>query len=454
MKRCLSIILIFAAIASFSACPPTARAGFANFKYMQAYTPGRFSDVNEPDWYARYVADAYNYGFFRGIDADVFDPHGSLAFSEAMELIARLNSAYSTGPFPARSSVHTSAPERRENMFADYALENGFISIRSDFSAPATRLQFAQLVCAVLPPEALQIINSIPDYGICDVVAGMGFEDDVYYLYRTGILAGADQYGTFSPGQKITRAEACAVLVRLIDPLARINAVPPTAIPADVIYQRCMDAVFLLETFDSEDASIRTGTGFFINSIGYAVTNLHVIDNAANAEVTLSSGGVFPVLGVVASSEEYNLVIFSVDLSANAGTPGSAGARQSYLKLSDSDLAVAGSAIYALGNPLAFVHTITNGIVANAYREVDGNIFFQFTAPISFGSGGSPVLNALGQVVGVASSSFSYGQNLNLAVPSNFIKELEIGKCIPLDEFLESRTTNAEAIEDTEDIEG
>jgi S1-C subfamily serine protease len=136
---------------------------------------------------------------------------------------------------------------------------------------------------------------------------------------------------------------------------------------------------------------------------------------------------------VNASSAEYNLVIFSVDLGA--GEDGGA-ADVSYLRLADSDLAVEGSTVYALGNPLALVHTITDGIVANVYREVDGNIFFQFTAPISFGSGGSPVLNTLGQVVGVASSSFSYGQNMNLAVPANLIKELAISKCVSLNEFI------------------
>ena len=287
--------------------------------------------------------------------------------------------------------------------------------------------------------EALNPINHVPDYGICDVISDMTFADfnnadlsyagDVYLLYRAGILSGSDSYGTFSPEAVVTRAEACAIMVRLADPLARVRAVPPARIPAEVIYERSIDAVFLLETFDKDGESIRTGTGFFITDTGYAVTNLHVIDNAASAEITLSNGDVFPVLGVNAKSEEYNLIIFSIDFNAGENEKP---AEISYLRLGDSDSAVEGSTVYALGNPLALVHTITDGIVANTYREVDGNIFFQFTAPISFGSGGSPVLNTLGQVVGVASSSFSYGQNMNLAVPANFIKELRIGKYVPL----------------------
>jgi len=46
------------------------------------------------------------------------------------------------------------------------------------------------------------------------------------------------------------------------------------------------------------------------------------------------------------------------------------------------------------------------------------------------------VLNTLGQVVGVASSSYTYGQNLNLAVPINFVKEMEPGNLIKLEDLL------------------
>ena len=447
MKRIISILVALTLLTPFFACPPPARAGFGDFIYTDDYVPGQYGDVNEPDWFARYVEDAYNYGFFREIKTETFDPGGLLTFGEASGLLTVFGSVLE---HENPGAIDFNSPF---SFCMELALYSGIIKDPVSETAPITRLQFAALMYAVIarasfPNKVLPQINPIPDFGICDVVDGMEFCGEVYELYRSGILSGTDQYGTFSPDKGITRAEACAVMVRLVDPLARIKAVPPATIPADVIYGRCMDAVFLLETFDKDGESIRTGTGFFINDTGYAVTNLHVIENAASAEVTLSNGDVFPVPGVVASSEEYNLIIFLVDLGESgsrtpadngvdsANNKSSLGPGQSYLKLADSDLAVAGSTVYALGNPLAFVHTITNGIVANAYREVDDNIFFQFTAPISFGSGGSPVLNSLGQVVGVASSSFSYGQNLNLAVPSNLIKELEIGECVPLDMLL------------------
>ena len=194
-------------------------------------------------------------------------------------------------------------------------------------------------------------------------------------------------------------------------------------IPAEIIFRQSADAVFLLETFDSKGESIRTGSGFFISEDGLAATNLHVLDEAASATITLYNGEVYPVRGVNAKSEEHNLAIISIDSDAGGWD---------YLPLGNSDRVEVGNSVYTIGSPLGLINTMTAGIVSNTKRDVDGNILIQFTAPISFGSGGTALLDTLGRVVGVASSSFSYGQNLNLAVPVNHLKAMKAGECVPL----------------------
>ena len=198
-------------------------------------------------------------------------------------------------------------------------------------------------------------------------------------------------------------------------------------IPAELIFQQNADAVFKLETYDSYGILIRTGSGFFISDTGLAVTNLHVLDNAASATITLYDGDVYRVRGVHATSEAFNLAIISID-SEDGGWE--------HLTLADSDLIEAGNTVYVIGSPLGYINTMTAGIISNTRREVDGETLIQFTAPISFGSGGSPLLNTLGQVVGVTSSSFSYGQNLNLAVPINHIKSMRPEAYVPLSSLL------------------
>ena len=429
LRKTLPAVLAAALVFSFSGYTLAAPRGFSDFSYSGEYVSGQFHDVDETDWFARYVEGAFNYGFIQGKGADTFDPDGLLTLGEAVKLAARLRSIYYTGAADFVEGVPYYA------VYARYALTHGIISSHGDYTAPADRACFAELIYNALPSEAFEIINDIPDYAISDVAPAPGFGAAAYTLYRAGILTGADRFGAFFPHSFITRAEACAVMVRLADPAARQNAGPAARIPASVIYERNVNAVIMFETFDVDDESIRTGSGFFISNAGYAITNLHVIDNAARATATFYNGDVLDVLGVLAVSEEFNLAMVAVGLE---------GGSCDYLILADSDLIETGNTVYALGSPLSLINSMSSGIIGNTAREVSGETLIQFTAAISFGSGGSPLLNTRGQVVGVTSSSFSYGQNLNLAVPINHVKSLTPGECIPLEEFLLLRASEEE----------
>ena len=206
-----------------------------------------------------------------------------------------------------------------------------------------------------------------------------------------------------------------------------VNAAQTAQMTAGEIFRRNADAVFMIETFDSDGDSIRTGSGFFISETGLAVTNLHVIANAESAVITLYSGSKYQMRGVHAVSEEFNLIIFSIDSDEK---------EWNHLTLADSSLIETGNSVYTIGSPLGYINTMSGGIISSTRREVDGENLIQFTAPISFGSGGSPLFNTRGEVIGIASSSFSYGQNLNLAVPVNHVKTMQPGECVPLSELI------------------
>jgi len=421
VKKILSIFIAAAMVAPLFAYAPVARADFGNFTYSGNYPVGQYSDVSEMDWFGPYVRDACNLGLFKGKSAEIFDPGGSLTLGEAVTLAVRLRSIFHTG----KADFIESAPYY--SVYADYALSHGIIAGHGDYNAPVTRARFAVLIYKALPPSAFTELVPIPEYGICDVAPKAEYGAAVYALYRAGVLSGSDRFGTFFPELVLTRAEACTVMVRAADPSARILSKFPRQIPAEEIFRRNADAVFMIETFDRHGLPIRTGSGFFISDDGLAVTNLHVIMNAASAAITLYNGDVFSISGVRAISTENNLVVFSVD-SGKGGF--------CHLVLADSDLIEVGNTVYALGSPRALLNSITEGVISNTKRVLNEETFIQFSAPISFGSGGSPVLNELGQVVGVASSFISSGQHLNLAVPVNFIKELEPGELVTLSALL------------------
>jgi len=411
MRKTLSVLL--AIITFFLIVPEVSASGTGSgiFPYTGEYSSGQFDDVNDTDWFSEYVAGAYNFGFFRGVSIDTFNPGGALTLGEAVTVAARLRSIYHTGSadFPVSDPFY--------RIYADYAFEHGIIDDHPDYTLPVTRAGFVMMVYNSLPETEYPGINDIPEYGVCDVTSDMMYSDSVYAFYRAGILTGVDGYGTFMPNANITRAEACVIMLRIADPASRARISLPSAIPAEIIYNRCTDAVFLIETFYESGRSIRTGSGFFISETGLAAIVLHVFDNAVSAKVTLTNGDVYDVLGLNAFSYEHNVAVFSIDSDRNDFT---------FLRLADSDLIETGNTVYALGSPRALLNTITEGIISKIPRETDYETMLQFTAPISFGSGGSPVLNTLGQVVGLASSSYTYAQNLNLAVCVNYLKELEL----------------------------
>ena len=396
--------------------------GFANFEYSNKYNAGQYRDIAGDEWFARHVEDACNYGLVQGKSADYFDPYGELTLGEAVTLAARLSSIYHTGTadFPESEPYYLA--------YADYALENGLINSHGDYSAITTRARFAELIYNALPIEAFPEINTIRDCEICDVPSDAAFSQAVYTLYRAGVFSGADRYGSFMPYSAVTRAEVCAIMLRSVNPAFRVKFALPGRLPASEIFQRSCDAVFMLETFDIDGKSIRTGSGFFISSDGLAVTNQHVLEGAASATITLYNGDVYPVRGICAYDAALNLAVFAIDAYHS---------RWSYLDFADSDLIEEGNQVYAIGSPWELINTITDGIISSKLRDVNGEALIQFTAPISFGSGGSPLLDSLGRVVGITSSSFSYGQNLNLAVPINNMRDIEFFEFRTLESFLQ-----------------
>ena len=106
--------------------------------------------------------------------------------------------------------------------YVDYCKENGILKKDfADYNAPAKRRDFASILAAALPEEALEAINTVRS--IPDVAKKDGDADAIYALYRSGILTGNDAQGTFGPETSINRAAAAAILTRMADPGLRKN---------------------------------------------------------------------------------------------------------------------------------------------------------------------------------------------------------------------------------------
>lgn len=173
-----------------------------------------------------------------------------------------------------------------------------------------------------------------------------------------------------------------------------------------------------------KDGSTFTGTGFVLLQDGLIATNRHVSADALYINITFNNGTVSGEAVPVAQAKEVDLALLKIQaLNLPA------------VRLADSDTVLAGQPITVIGNPRRLQNTISSGLISQVRQKSDGTIWHQISAPISPSSSGSPVFNADGKVISVAFASYKGedNQNLNFAVPSNYLAKLaaEAGYTLP-----------------------
>jgi hypothetical protein len=170
-----------------------------------------------------------------------------------------------------------------------------------------------------------------------------------------------------------------------------------------VVIDHVMPNVVLIRTYDKDGKALNIGTGFFIENGAGVITNWHVMRNASRATVSLN-GNIYKVLRVLALDTKSDLAL----LETEAGVDG--------LHLR-RELPRVGENVMVIGNPLGYESSVSTGIVSAVRRSGDTTTI-QITAPISPGSSGSPVVDMNGNVIGVANSTATRGQNVNFVIPS------------------------------------
>ncbi len=181
---------------------------------------------------------------------------------------------------------------------------------------------------------------------------------------------------------------------------------------AQQIAKSAFDSTVLLIMEDANGQPVGLGSSFFVQPQQIA-TNLHVVEGSASGYAKLVGQKTkYEIVGVSAIDQKRDLAILNV---ADLGTRA--------LPMGDSDTVLVGETVYAVGNPHGLEGTFSQGIVSGV-RTVGTDKLIQLTAPISPGSSGGPVLNDSGNVIGVSVATFRKGQNLNFAIPSNYLTAL------------------------------
>ena len=173
-----------------------------------------------------------------------------------------------------------------------------------------------------------------------------------------------------------------------------------------------------------------TGSGFFLDSDGFILTNNHVVESAARSgtiTVELSDGKKYRAK-LIGRDAPYDLAVLKIDV---VGAP--------TLQFGNSDAAQVGDAVIAIGSPLGLSGTVTSGIISSKNRAVttgngSGESSFinalQTDAAINPGNSGGPLVDATGAVIGVNSAIATLGFSsqagsigLGFAIPINQAKK-------------------------------
>lgn len=163
---------------------------------------------------------------------------------------------------------------------------------------------------------------------------------------------------------------------------------------AQEVYAKVNPATVLVVAEQGESASV--GTGVIMSADGYVITNAHVISGGATCWVLLPSGMDYDAKLVGYDADEDIAVLKLVQAE---GLP--------VAEFGDSELAVVGDPVYAIGNPLGIElrGTLTEGIISAINRnvELDGRTLtvLQTTAALNNGNSGGPLINRYGQVIGI-----------------------------------------------------
>jgi serine protease Do len=163
---------------------------------------------------------------------------------------------------------------------------------------------------------------------------------------------------------------------------------------------------------DREQQSL--GSGFVVEPDGYIITNSHVIEQADEVRVRLSSGKDYKAR-IVGADPKTDLALIKIVVEKPLPI----------LKLGDSDKVRVGDWVVAIGNPFGLDHTVTAGIISAKGRNIQAgpyDDFIQTDASINPGNSGGPLLDLAGDVVGINTAIAAAGQGIGFAIPTNLAR--------------------------------
>jgi len=195
-------------------------------------------------------------------------------------------------------------------------------------------------------------------------------------------------------------------------PAPLIVASAPMGAPgtAEDVFAATSPSIARVRAVDPSGQKVSQGSGVVI-SPGVVITNCHVTTGSADISVKVGNG-------------EYRAAVTLADEELDLCRLAVSGLDAPSVAVSTVKSLRTGQRVFAIGAPQGLELTISEGIVSSLRESAQGTVI-QTTAAISPGSSGGGLFDAGGRLVGVVTFQHRYGQNLNFAVPADWINEMQ-----------------------------
>ena len=376
------------------------------------------------------AADAlYTLGLINGTGASGYALESPATRAQAAVLLVRLAGAQQDAAADNWFSGYRDVPAWASRA-VHYAVHQGWID------SPASAGLDFHPDTAITADEWFTFLLRMLGYD--DAAGDFSPDSAVLFAQHIGLTPQAST-GSLSRGQLFVLLESAlsfsykdgsaTVISRLIDrgivSRAAANALGflSPVLTARQVAERYTAAAFHLDVYTRQieldiDMPMVNASGFFISADGLAVTNYHTIEDSVHAVATLSTGEVYPVQRVLYYDPDADIAVIQISKTSRSGHVTSAFAHLDIAPSGTRDVRP-GDVVYTLSDPLGMGLAVSSGIISATNRDVERYSVpcLMSTADISQGSSGGALLNALGQVIGVTSGAYTYGNSMYLAVP-------------------------------------
>ncbi|MGD2107791.1 MAG: trypsin-like peptidase domain-containing protein [Phycisphaerae bacterium] len=200
---------------------------------------------------------------------------------------------------------------------------------------------------------------------------------------------------------------------------ARESVVNISATEKMIVQRKGMDIFGDLFAVPTERSTLSVGSGVVIHEDGYVATNAHVVSAGADLVVTFTDGTAHDA-DVVGRDTPNDLAVIKVE-NTEPLQP---------IAFGRSDDLMIGEQTIAVGNPIGLQNTVTTGVISALHRDlqVAGHTVYrdliQTDASINPGNSGGPLLNVLGELVGINMALRTDAQNIGFAIPVDRLREI------------------------------